>query len=85
MEGLAPALDIASFIKMGMEQGESARSSLNKYLQEAGDEDWRMFLSQWLHRLNTNQETYSTLKNLSSHHRRATLLLLEQASVHLWL
>ena len=79
MENLAPPLDLASFIRMSMEQGDSVKSSLVKYLQESSDNDWRLQLSQWLHRLQTHQETGSFLKKIKSHYRRATLQLLEQA------
>lgn len=77
MEDLAPPLQLVLTVKSVIENGESVRIGIRKFISQS-DSDWARFLARWLLMVESQQRTDKLASEQSSPYRRALLQILEK-------
>ncbi len=75
MEGLAPPLKCAIELRTALENGETARTGLMRYLETAGTDDFASDVRQFVFAWDQGQNWRAAIAKISSPHRRALLEL----------
>jgi len=78
MESLAPPLEVLLQLRLNMENGASFRESLRRLLRERQQDDFVVFLAEWVVRKSHARPTKTMISRLGSSHRRALVDLFER-------
>lgn len=77
MEGLAPPLELLIAVRRAIEEGQSIKQGISRYIQSSEDE-FSLFVTRWLNQVGQGRDVKDLLQVLSSPYRRALLLTLHR-------
>lgn len=78
MEGLAPPLKLCIEVRMGLEKGDTVRTTLKNYVQKFSEDPFSRLIATWLLRHEQKNSTKDLVTKEKSVYRRGILTLLER-------